>query len=91
MDLYLFYMGKMYFNKDKIVSFNHSVKLFELCKSDEKVLRTPAYMNHNEFNLEDDLIIPLQKFIFQINEEKQNNKKNDKKIMLNLLEDYKQK
>lgn len=81
-------MGRGFFKKDKIVAFNHSVKLFGVCKSDEKVLRTPEYMNHNEFNLEDDLVRPLQNFIFQINEER-GVVKSDRKIRLDLLEDYK--
>jgi hypothetical protein len=46
-------------------------------------------MNHNEFNLEDDLIIPLKKFILQIKEEKKNKLDLNSQPNLNILEEFK--
>ena len=51
-----------------MIKVEHSYKLFEAVKNDNKVIVNPPNMTHNDFNLDTDLLVPLKKFVKNIDE-----------------------
>ena len=56
---------------DKLIPVQHAIDLYNACRQ-PCYLFTPFNMNHNNFELQDDLIRPIRAFIRNINELKMN-------------------
>jgi len=48
---------------DNLIPYEHSKVLFELCISDRKFLELPEEADHNSFDLENEVMIPVAKFL----------------------------
>ena len=47
---------------DELIPFDHTIKLKEECKCPYEVI-LPEKMNHNDFNLDEDFLIPIKNFM----------------------------
>jgi len=57
----LFIHGKM----DELIPSEHSRHLYTLCASHHKTLEMPELADHNNFDLEKDILIPVAKFLIE--------------------------
>ena len=53
--------------KDTVIPYEHSVELYQKCISQRKKILLPETMTHNDFDLDDDLIEPVSKFLVENN------------------------
>lgn len=68
-----------------MIKVEHSFKLFQAIKHENKVMLNPPNMTHNIFNLDTDFVLPLKKFTRTIDEQERQFKEDKLSSSIKLL------